>query len=586
MHRDRFTQLPSDRIALYEACIGMFFRRDEERFIQLSEYVALGERQKLALLSDFAYWLIKNDWSEVSVEETDKRFERKKIGLGLKTRGSYIRKYFAERSGILRQPTKDSIDFPHRTFQEYLAAKEVVSEGDFGVLKNNIGNDQWREVIQLVCGLSRRLESDKLILQILDEGDNNYEKRISLYLLSAICLEITVDKNIETVKAVQKRLKTIVPPKNMPDAVQLAKAGDMVVPFLKYDSTKKANELAASVRTLSIISGEKALKQLKNYSKDRRKTVVKSLLDGIKYCSEPENYAKELIIKTKSIYIDSNMPLNILTCLSGVKEIESSKILNDLSQFAGITTLRKLRLQNMYKVEDISPLKDLQNLEDLKISIQENHDLSAISNLKKLGKLEINSWHYLPDLTPLNKLQSLTHFHFITQSGCNNKKLLGLKYLTHLTLENPQDSDLSYINDIKSLEKFNLSIIQLRNHGFFSKLPNLLKLNELSLFYNEGMNLNFLSTMKNLKTLKMVGSKLTDLTFLSTLINLEYLTINTISEPNLTPLVKLKNLRRLELPTAEKVNLEDIREMDRVFLINKSINHGRPYPIFIHFLED
>ena len=65
---------PSDRIELYEACINMFIRRDIERQVSLEDYVKISDRQKRALLADFAYWLIKNGWSEIELGKADERF--------------------------------------------------------------------------------------------------------------------------------------------------------------------------------------------------------------------------------------------------------------------------------------------------------------------------------------------------------------------------------------------------------------------------------------------------------------------------------------------------------------------------------
>lgn len=38
------------------------------------------------------------------------------------------------RSGVLRRPAQDVLDFVHRTFQDYLAARYAVEEGHLGVL--------------------------------------------------------------------------------------------------------------------------------------------------------------------------------------------------------------------------------------------------------------------------------------------------------------------------------------------------------------------------------------------------------------------------------------------------------------------
>jgi len=41
-----------------------------------------------------------------------------------------------ERSGIIRESTVNQVDFAHRTFQEFFAAKAAIDEGDSGGCHN------------------------------------------------------------------------------------------------------------------------------------------------------------------------------------------------------------------------------------------------------------------------------------------------------------------------------------------------------------------------------------------------------------------------------------------------------------------
>ena len=45
-----------------------------------------------------------------------------------------VRRFFVERTSIIREPIEGRIDFTHRTFQDFLAAKAALNEGDSGVL--------------------------------------------------------------------------------------------------------------------------------------------------------------------------------------------------------------------------------------------------------------------------------------------------------------------------------------------------------------------------------------------------------------------------------------------------------------------
>jgi predicted NACHT family NTPase len=128
LHRDRRQQLPSDRIELYEAsCQMLLERRDIERHVELRDYPHLNYRQKRVLLQDFAYWLLTNGWSGVTLSRADERLAVRLInmeGLSKEVTGSGIRRLFVERSDILREPVPGHIDFTHRTFQEFLSSQK------------------------------------------------------------------------------------------------------------------------------------------------------------------------------------------------------------------------------------------------------------------------------------------------------------------------------------------------------------------------------------------------------------------------------------------------------------------------------
>ncbi|HLG79217.1 MAG TPA: NACHT domain-containing protein, partial [Ktedonobacteraceae bacterium] len=173
LNRERHQQLPPSRIALYEACCELLIeRRDRERRISLADYpaAALSYEQKSLLLSHLAYWLIRNGQTEEAIETIDERLKHslsRMVGVSQDLQGSDARRLFIERSGILREPVKGAIDFTHRTFQEFLAAKAIVDEDDISFLVDNSHNDQWHEVVLLTVGLAPRAMREKLVERLL-----------------------------------------------------------------------------------------------------------------------------------------------------------------------------------------------------------------------------------------------------------------------------------------------------------------------------------------------------------------------------------------------------------------------------------
>ncbi len=428
LHRDRSTKLPSGRVELYEACINMFFRRDVERKISMEDYIELEDPDKRILLADLAYWLIRNNWSEVEVEKADERLEKRAKGLKnipSNTSGTSIRRYFVERSGILRQPTIQTLDFPHRTFEEYLAAKATIEEGDTGVLITNSTNDQWREVIQLACGLARTNEANEIIQKLLEKGDQNKKERAYLHLLAVGCMDITREVETATINEVQKRLKKLVPPKKVSESKLLATVGEMVLPYLKYKQQLKANEQVAIIRTLALIGTENALEILMEFDNKRNyfNTVRDALLDGIKYCPDRDLFVDKVILSHKNLIIDRNMPQEILKVLPNLYSVKLSSGITgkyylfevlkysnikrlDLSEYGGrhkiwmyynllinqLDNIISLEIDNYPRVSELLPL--FNSLKELRMNVyySDGIDFYIMKQLKNLEILRIYNY--------------------------------------------------------------------------------------------------------------------------------------------------------------------------------------------------
>ncbi|MFF3327742.1 NACHT domain-containing protein [Streptomyces sp. NPDC002889] len=66
LHRERRGHLPHSRMELYEAALSMLLvRRDRERSIVVPEGIQLTEKQSMQLLKRLAYWLIRNQQTEM-----------------------------------------------------------------------------------------------------------------------------------------------------------------------------------------------------------------------------------------------------------------------------------------------------------------------------------------------------------------------------------------------------------------------------------------------------------------------------------------------------------------------------------------
>ncbi|MEW2417632.1 NACHT domain-containing protein [Streptomyces sp. NPDC046866] len=235
LHRDRRGYLPHGRKDLYEAALSMLLsRRDRERDMRGPD---LREEPQLELLQRLAYWLIRNGRTEMDRSRAQDIIARalpavpEAAALG---EAPAVFDHFLQRSGLLREPAPDTVDFIHRTFQDYLGARAAVEEGDFGLLTDHAADDQWEDVIRMAVALARPGERVRLFRDLLAQGDRSTDRRtqVRIYLLAAACLEHATTLDPEVRSAVEERTTTLVPPRNEQEARALAEVGPLILGLL------------------------------------------------------------------------------------------------------------------------------------------------------------------------------------------------------------------------------------------------------------------------------------------------------------------------------------------------------------------
>ncbi|MFE5624157.1 NACHT domain-containing protein [Streptomyces virginiae] len=235
LHRDRNGYLPHGRKDLYDAALSMLLsRRDRERDMAVPD---LRQEPQLDLLQRLAYWLIKNGRTEMDRSRAEEIIARalpavqEAAALG---DAPVVFEHFLQRSGLLREPGPDAVEFVHRTFQDFLGARAAVEEGDFGLLTGHADDDQWEDVIRMAVALARPAERVTIIRDLLARGKNSSDQRTRarVYLLAAACLEHATTLDPEVRAAVEARTATLIPPANAEEARALAKVGPLLLSLL------------------------------------------------------------------------------------------------------------------------------------------------------------------------------------------------------------------------------------------------------------------------------------------------------------------------------------------------------------------
>ncbi|MEV4741392.1 NACHT domain-containing protein [Streptomyces sp. NPDC049555] len=269
LHRDRHGHLPRSRTELYEAALAMLLvRRDDERGIEAPEGISLTYPEAVQLLQRLAYWLIRNGQAAMEEETALALVEEALPSMASVARQGnpeQVLRHLLTRSGLLRQPSADTIDFVHRTFQDYLGAKAAVEARDLGVLVGHAHDDQWEDVLRMAVAHARPTERATLLRRLVARGDRTAKHRTRLHLLAMACLEQATELDPEVRAAVEERGAMLLPPRSSREAEQLARVGPVVLGLLPGPEAADKDEAQAVIQTARAVGGDAALALLKRY---------------------------------------------------------------------------------------------------------------------------------------------------------------------------------------------------------------------------------------------------------------------------------------------------------------------------------
>lgn len=582
LHRDRIENLPTRRVELYRACVDMFLRRDIERKIGADSYPRLDETQKRTILQELALWMMRGKLSQVSTVEADKRIEitmRSLQSTSLDAGGEKIRKLFVERSGILRQPTVNTVDFPHKTFQEYLAAQAALDDLAIKELISHAQDDQWHETIILAAGLARPSEAEELVAGLIGRGDEERKRRHTIYMLAVAAQQGIVKLAPEStiLQDVKQRLKKVVPPKNLTEAKALSAAGDLVVPYLGY-KRQVLKAAIPNIRCLALVGSSAAYRALEAYSKDSRLGILEELEKSQKYVNDPAEFAERFLYGHWFAFTRRE---------GGCRRERVSlkgKQLRDISPLRNCQELKELDLSETL-VEDVSPLRSCTRLTFLNLIRTRVSDLSPLINCERLTKLYLS--HSQVDLSTLGDVSSL---EAVVIGGVaavdvahltNNKSLkrLVIRPTLQLNLEAIEGFDeLEYVDlagvgeaDISPLAKCkNLKELRIRNchHANLQPLKQLRKLETLKLGFIWDTEIPRLLGNKYLRELSLIRCRNVDLSILEGCQQLESLEVIGHRSPDLRHIASLSNLTDISFRESRVADISALANHTRLRLLD------------------
>lgn len=587
LHRERHENLPAERIDLYKGCVEMLLsRRDEGRKIDVkSDYPELSDAQKLVLAQSFAYWLMKNGYSDVELGEADRHFESKRAEMNLfdHVTGEGIRRWFVERASLLREPVAQRVDFTHRTFQEFLAAQAAIKENDIGVLVDHSRDDQWRETIILAAGEARPKEREKLLKGLLAKADKLKTERYrkQLYLLAVACLETCVELAPEVRQLVLDKAAPLFPPQDEDDVKLMAVAGDPAVPLLAYNPEHSGAEAALCVKTLAMIGGNKAMKTIAEYTKDEYDGwEIRNGIGNAWGQFDRHKYAQEVLKRSRQLQFENHSSWEGFEHLSHVNSLVIWKSqLTDLRPIQYLPNLRSLYLYGWDELHDLSSLIHARNLEWLVIQNCKNLiDLTPLANLERLNFLRLDNCQQIQEINPLTKLAKLIHLTISQLPEVDLSPIATFQNLTSLNVRGIPISDPSIFESSTSLKRLGLDNTKISSLDFLSGLTELtgvsiknVQVNDLRILSTlpkltsvSVSDLGLITHLTHLEEIDIVGAKINDLEPLTAFVGLERLFISGTEVTDLSPLTSLLNLTFLNASDTKIADLSPLKNLTKL----------------------
>ena len=482
-------------------------------------------------------------------------------------------RYLLERSGVIRQPVLNRVDFVHRTFQEYLAAKEAAEDHLPGVLVRHADSDQWRETIVMAAGHGTPKYRSALLGELLARADREPARARSLRLLATACLETAHTVDAQVTERVDVALSTVLPPRSTRDSRSLARAGGRVIGKLpgSVDGLSEG-AAAACVRAVALINGPDALRRLAAYATDPRHRVQTELAEVWRYF-DAEEYAATVLSDapledgTISVRRLEHLPhLRRLTRLNSVwAEIDDP--VDDLDFLDGVPCLERIRCGTVSPVPELAPLLAHQGLQHIQLFghgvLGDLHQLNQLSELRML-QIVANDIDSVAFVTELPKLSTLT-IDFRGTGPDNLNPIATLQCLTHLGLSNCPVDPSYFITELAGLSGLELAGSTLP-HGLTGIRPLLPRLTGLFLWGSSVDDLDALTDAVLLERLNIGSTRITDLEPLAGLPKLREVYLNDcLPGLDISPLARLPRRARIHLHRGQRLErLDAVRGRHRI----------------------
>ncbi|MFE0316641.1 hypothetical protein [Streptomyces albogriseolus] len=391
LHRRRRGFLPETRWSLYNASLTMLLgSRDTLRRVGAPEGIVLGVEEHQQLLQRIAAWLARGGYAEFSPAQALHQIELAMRGMPrVRKQGSpeAVLTHLLNRSGLLQERSESAVQFIHRTFQDYLAAKEIQESDGLGELLRNADKEEWQDITLLAVGHCNRGEIRRLIEGLIDRGDTAVDPRTrgDIHVLAARCALSAVVLEEEVRERIAHRIRSLLPPSDATAAAKLASLGSYVLDLAPGPEELDDTEAMAVVQLARDIGGAASLPLLRRFARHPSPAVRRLLINAWPRYPE-EDYAREVLAHMS---LENEMVTVVTTAMAtalrhcgptGLVALDLHAGSAELARILPHSGIRQLKVLGNSLLHDLSFVRKLSGLSSL--------SLSGCPRVRKLSALE------------------------------------------------------------------------------------------------------------------------------------------------------------------------------------------------------
>lgn len=304
LHRFFGSKLPQRVAALYEAMLNALIETRGNHWHPTRGSHGLDTSAQRRSLAKLARWMHERAKTEVKHVE---------LASWLHQRGSDDHPSALAESRLLVELRPDHLAFFHLTFQEYLAATELVEDNAYVEMISRYKEPWWHGVIRFAAGLPQA-DPGRLIYGLLETDKK--AKSIAT-VLAAQCLERSVKRQPSALEhELQRRIKQLLPPRNEEEIDFLANFGNTAAPvfILALDQIDNPEGRARLALVLAKLGYEPACISLSQLTEDhaRLRRPFIHTFEKLRASVLLENVGRVAILSLMEIAVSSRLALEIL----------------------------------------------------------------------------------------------------------------------------------------------------------------------------------------------------------------------------------------------------------------------------------